>query len=570
MIYKSELFFILTCRTLILLLLTFIGSINAFAQDSICNIELIGGFGFNPIDSNEQARTILNEVMVAAGVDPKTIGIRAAKVKNATACEDRESKKRYILFNPEWLNDLGKSTKTDLVARAILAHEVGHHKKAHWIQLQAPDFCAPELEAQADEVAGEALAKLKATLEEVQSAYRAIVRETNDGCYPSKARRLDAVKTGWEKIKAIELMKLYESKNSLEEYIVDENVNKQIYYAGVVIRYENVDKQYFDPIAYLFRARAYYEGRDKAPEAIADLNEYLKYNPSDSDVYILIAEYNVFAEDFNAAIRILNKAISINPTSAKVYTVRGVVFYENNKYDLALADLNKAIELDSNLSVAYFNRGLVYEKQGNLDAALADLNKAIELEPKASLLYELRGAALKKKGNLEGALADYTKAIELDPYSIKAYKGRAEIYRAQDKTALAEVDEKTATSLSSDFTLQVLKANKLIENNPKSDDLYGYRGFLFLLAGKLDEALADFTKAIELNPKFYLYARRASIFEIKGNLEGALADYTKAIELNPEDEHSYLERAKIYRALGKTALAEADEKTAKELHDIYK
>ena len=50
-----------------------------------------------------------------------------------------------------------------------------------------------------------------------------------------------------------------------------------------------------------------------------------------------------------------------------------------------------------------------------------------------------------------------------------------------------------------------------------------------------------------------------------GQYEEAIADYSKALELNPKFKKAYLERAKAYRALGKIELAENDERTASSL-----
>ena len=52
-----------------------------------------------------------------------------------------------------------------------------------------------------------------------------------------------------------------------------------------------------------------------------------------------------------------------------------------------------------------------------------------------------------------------------------------------------------------------------------------------------DLAIADYTKAIELNPKDQqAYWRRGLSYGHKGQCGPAIADYSKAIELNPKDQ----------------------------------
>ena len=65
--------------------------------------------------------------------------------------------------------------------------------------------------------------------------------------------------------------------------------------------------------------------------------------------------------------------------------------------------------------------------------------------------------------------------------------------------------------------------------------------------GRYDEALVDYTKAIDLDPNLAMaYNNRASIYSKRGQYDLAIADYTKAIEnlllshFDPDDPDSYL------------------------------
>ena len=52
--------------------------------------------------------------------------------------------------------------------------------------------------------------------------------------------------------------------------------------------------------------------------------------------------------------------------------------------------------------------------------------------------------------------------------------------------------------------------------------------------GRYDDALADFTRAIELDPRDAgALASRAQTYRLMGRYDDALADFTSAIELDP-------------------------------------
>jgi tetratricopeptide (TPR) repeat protein len=61
------------------------------------------------------------------------------------------------------------------------------------------------------------------------------------------------------------------------------------------------------------------------------------------------------------------------------------------------------------------------------------------------------------------------------------------------------------------------------------------------------KALADFDKAIELNPTFYQATPTALVHRRKNNDDLALTDYNRAIEINPNYDAAYVGRGSIYR-----------------------
>ncbi len=72
-------------------------------------------------------------------------------------------------------------------------------------------------------------------------------------------------------------------------------------------------------------------------------------------------------------------------------------------------------------------------------------------------------------------------------------------------------------------------------------------------------ALADFTQAIELDPKMFLYfLARGTAKETKGDYAGAMTDFDRLVELNPTDAESYTNRGECRQMLGKYAEALAD------------
>ena len=87
-------------------------------------------------------------------------------------------------------------------------------------------------------------------------------------------------------------------------------------------------------------------------------------------------------------------------------------------------------------------------------------------------------------------------------------------------------------------------------------------------SGNLKGAIADWTKAIEIYPKYALaYYNRGLARRKLGDLKGAIADYTKAIELNPKFYQAYTNRGIALEIVGDLKDACRDWKKAVDLGD---
>ena len=103
---------------------------------------------------------------------------------------------------------------------------------------------------------------------------------------------------------------------------------------------------------------------------------------------------------------------------------------------------------------------------------------------------------------------------------------------------------------------------KAIALDPSFDKAFNNRAVIFDNKGETERALADYNKAIDLNPSldkaYRVYNNRALLFEKKGLTDKALADYDKAIALKPSFDEAYYNRAVLFEKLGQSDKALAD------------
>ena len=93
---------------------------------------------------------------------------------------------------------------------------------------------------------------------------------------------------------------------------------------------------------------------------------------------------------------------------------------------------------------------------------------------------------------------------------------------------------------------------KAIDINPNLAKAYDNRGVAYAQEGSYPRAIADFTMAIANNPKDAAgYNNRGHAYAGQGNLTQAIADYTKAIENNAFYVKAYNNRELAYYKLEK-------------------
>ena len=117
-----------------------------------------------------------------------------------------------------------------------------------------------------------------------------------------------------------------------------------------------------------------------------------------------------------------------------------------------------------------------------------------------------------------------------------------------------------------DFDGAIADFTKAIElNGQQLEYCFYFRGIALYRRGRLDEAITDLGKAIALKPHSRFYDDRGNLLAQKGDVEGAFADLSRAIEIDPKNAKAYGDRGIVRLMRGEDAAAELDFKTCFEL-----
>lgn len=243
-------------------------------------------------------------------------------------------------------------------------------------------------------------------------------------------------------------------------------------------------------------------------------------------------------------------------------------------------DFNKAIELYTKAilckpeAVYYSNRAACYNALADWDKVVEDTTAAINLDPEYVKAMNRRANAYDKLEKYSESLLDYTASCIIDGF--KNASSAEAVERLLKKFAESKAKEIMANKPSK-LPSPTFVSNYLQSFRPKDrpeglEDSAEYpadtgKGQLQLGLRAMEsktgegyeEAAAAFDKAIELNDlgpfEAFAYNMRGTFICLRGKHEQALADLTKSVELDPSMTQSYIKRASMSLELGKDDLS---------------
>lgn len=301
-------------------------------------------------------------------------------------------------------------------------------------------------------------------------------------------------------------------------------------------------------------------GAKDPSDAIMDYTSAIKCDPKFFDAYNNRALLYAAANDTEKAIADYTSCISLKPDSDNSYVQRGTLYYKSGKNDLAFADFNRALAFDpQNITALTYRAELLY-KQKLYDLAIADYSALLKIDPGNAQAYLHRATAYYDKGDFNAAVADYNKATELgvnDPlvllnignicFEQKKYDDAIAAYNKYLVTN--NNDTKVFIKLGNCYDERQQYENAIVEYTnalafDKSLTTYFLRANDYYLAGAsnktlFDSAVADCSAIIALDANNVdAYVLRGRAYKAMKNLEQAIADFSKAIELAPASAKS--------------------------------
>jgi tetratricopeptide (TPR) repeat protein/serine/threonine protein kinase len=278
-----------------------------------------------------------------------------------------------------------------------------------------------------------------------------------------------------------------------------------------------------------------YPGAVQVPElAVGEVSEaWTITSPGETTADYLLGCAFMEKEDYDKALEAFDRAELNLLSFPEFYLRRADARYNKRQFEGALADCGTALNLDSNNAAAYAGLAEVQRAaaKDNRKAdpkdyaeALKNIDKAMELDPGCALAFDARGTIYYSCKALTKAIKDYTEAARLQPRLALAW-GNIGLAQSQ----LKQWDDAIAA-----FDKAIDLIDKASDRNKRYANPFAGRGTAWSMKGNADQAVKDFTTAIQLDRKSELWNNKPPYKEACYNLGTAYVlqrMYPSAVEV---------------------------------------
>lgn len=296
------------------------------------------------------------------------------------------------------------------------------------------------------------------------------------------------------------------------------------------------------------------------PNAITSLQKAVELNPKSSHAPRTLNNLGTSFEQVGQhpkAISAFKEAIKLNPQNPTFYNNLGLVHFKLHETDQALALFEKAIQVDSSFVPARNNLGQLYLQRREFRRAVETFQAALTLEPPSIALREGLGNAHLGLKDFSSALSVLQRGIEQNPEAAPLHNSMGNVYYEMGQLQLALTSLQNAVKFHPGYapawqnlgnvyirTGNIGSAIDAYRNATKNDlENPSYLVALsnaYLQQKDYKEATNIAQRAVRLAPDLPLAHRALGNAYLGGGIKGqALAEFTRIIELEPRDLGAY-------------------------------
>ena len=228
-----------------------------------------------------------------------------------------------------------------------------------------------------------------------------------------------------------------------------------------------------------------------------------------------------------------------NPSAWMAHDALAALLAREKKYDEAADHYYEALRIYPNHPEAHRGLGVIFAERGKLEKAEEYLTVAIRMSPGFGDAHYNLGTVFARQRKFEKACAEYRKALEINPYDIQVYDSMGLCLMLMGKPSEAKDCYKKELRFcprNARRNIEIIKAGEAASNKTPSDAALAHynQGIKLDAAGKIDQAVEEYRKAIKLKPVLFKAHNNLGVaLKNQGLIDEAIQEYREAIRIKP-------------------------------------
>lgn len=309
-------------------------------------------------------------------------------------------------------------------------------------------------------------------------------------------------------------------------YLKQKDTENVIYLSRKLIDLEPQNYVYYEEIInLLFHTHAYQEALSYAEKAL---------NLENTDIFAiknLIAKIYIYTGKIQDSINLINETIVQDPTNLILSQTLAMAYCMNKDFEMAKKVCNDAIEvavpsdikvIHNNLSTILAEEAVYLLNQGKTKAAFDKFTEAMQYNNENPEIYYKLATANRTIKNYSEAIRQSKRAIELAPEVSLYYESLADIYYELQNYIEAKKYYKEAVFI-----------------DPKNTRAHTFLGILQSKDKEHESAIKSLETAVSLDSSNVdIRYNLALAYEVAGRKDEAKAEYSKVLELDPNHKEA--------------------------------
>jgi tetratricopeptide (TPR) repeat protein len=208
--------------------------------------------------------------------------------------------------------------------------------------------------------------------------------------------------------------------------------------------------------------------------AIAEWEELVKEYPDDAPLQNNTGRALAKAGRFEEAIPHYQKGLEINPQYYLIHNNLGMALFAMGRFDDAIREYEKGLEIYPDSAELHNNLGQALAQTGQLEEAVKHFERAVYIKPDYAEAHVNLGIALLSAGRLDLAANEFSSAVDSDPRSAVAhtYLGTT-LYYGHGKVQEALAQWRKALELNPDYVIALSQTAQALSASPTASDRNG-------------------------------------------------------------------------------------------------